>query len=304
MSTMTIPVSTRDMTVRAYSVAPDTADREARTVMSTMATENPVWVMDLRTWEPIREILLMDGATVPDQVPLLDSHDRSSVTKVRGSTRNIRVDGVELVGDNHFASDADSQEAFDKVADGHVRDNSIGYRVTEHVTLDTNQSEEINGKRYDAGPESPLRIVTQWRLLENSLTPIGADPDATMRKEPDVADQKSKDKPVTKPDTTPADEQRSQEPAAKPAEQPTPTPTETELRRRDIMAIAPEALRDVAERCIVEGKTVDEARAVLLEELNKRVKPVGTPEPKEPEKPGDTKDREVTDDVLLRSITG
>ncbi|HUT23714.1 MAG TPA: hypothetical protein VM492_05180, partial [Sumerlaeia bacterium] len=122
----------------------------------------------------------MDGAEIPasGQIPLLDSHDRSTIQKQLGSTREIRVEGEQLVGRN-FISEAE-QDAATKVREGHVTDLSIGYRVINFIDIPPGQSQEVKGKTYTAGDRT-RRISTKWIVKENSLLPIGADEMAKVR---------------------------------------------------------------------------------------------------------------------------
>lgn len=293
--------TTRDLTVRSYRAAPDSANREERTIESVMATEEPVQVFDYRRWEAIREILLMDGLEKPDQVPLLDNHNRFDCADVFGSTRNLRIENGKLIGRNYFASDERSQNVFDKVADGHIRDNSIGYSVEAFQDIDPGESRTIGNREFTAGSEA-LRVVTKWKLRENSITPIGADEKAKMRSE---AKKVTTDKKVDK-----AEEKKTAPVAETDSER---SLREIETNKRTILAICPTGLEHVAQRSILAGHSVEEARAAMLEAHADMAKPVGTPqissadekERKDAAKAESDKDpvkEEVTEEVLKRSI--
>lgn len=177
----------RDITVRSYAVRASTLNEQARTIDAVMATEQPVQVFDMRTWSVIREILVIDGGTFPEQVPLLDSHDRSSIKKQLGSTRNIRAEkGApnQMVGTRHLSSVPDASEAFTKMREGHLRDGSIGYRVTGFQDLQPGESATIKGRTFKNDGSDTLRISHEWRVMEDSLTPIGADDLAKTRNAP------------------------------------------------------------------------------------------------------------------------
>jgi hypothetical protein len=66
----------RDLTVREITLRADSINEATRSVEAVIATENRVTVFDLRSYEPIDEVLLMSGMESPDQVPLLASHNR------------------------------------------------------------------------------------------------------------------------------------------------------------------------------------------------------------------------------------
>ena len=94
----------RDLTVRAYSLNLKTVDEKTRSVQAVIATENPVMVLDMRTWRPIMEVLLMEGARLPENVPFLDSHQRYTIEDQIGSTVELRVEGGKLVGRNVYSA--------------------------------------------------------------------------------------------------------------------------------------------------------------------------------------------------------
>lgn len=171
------------LTVRGTLVEANSWDEATRSVDAVLATENPVRVIDWERWEIIEEVLLMRGVRPPDQVPLLDTHDRSTIRSQYGSVRQVRVEGAELLGRPHFASDTDSANAATKVREGHVRDGSVGYRVLKYVDIEPGESAVVAGKPYKAGPDFRLRVTTEWELREWSLCAIGADGAAKVRAE-------------------------------------------------------------------------------------------------------------------------
>jgi hypothetical protein len=68
------------------------------------------------------------------------------------------------------------------VADGHIRAVSIGYHVPDggFVDIQPGQRAEVAGRTFEAAGRT-LRISTEWRVHELSLTPIGADEFALIR---------------------------------------------------------------------------------------------------------------------------
>jgi len=137
---------------------------EDSSIPIVLATEAPVPTLDSVRRDVVDEVLHIDGMTIPQQVPLLDSHDRESVRHVLGSIRDLErktVNGVKsLVGRVYFASDEESQRAFQKYKDGHLTDFSVGAR---------RQAIKNFGNKRD---------VTRSRLLEGSAVVIGADSNA------------------------------------------------------------------------------------------------------------------------------
>jgi hypothetical protein len=314
----------RGLTVRSYAVRADSWRDSDRSFEAVVATDLPIEVFDFREWEPIDEILVLAGMrTVPNgQVPLCDTHDRSSIDKQLGSCRGIRVEGHNLVARN-FISSAE-EKAATKVREKHVTDCSIGYIVHHATDIAAGETLEVNGTTYTAGPNKRLRISYDWELVENSILPVGADALAKIRQKP----------PAAQPDTAPHgdyfqkeetrmkefkkwvedkgfdpeelsdaqgqtlrslyDREKAEEAPPdppdkndkserdKPAESAPLTPGEA--LRRDVLAIVPTDLRAFAEDLILRDKalTVETAREKLLAEAARLQKPVGSPEPPDP----------------------
>jgi hypothetical protein len=162
-----------------------TVNEEARTIEAVLTTESRVAVYDWRSGEIIEEILLVDGADVPRQLPLLNVHSRYSIDDVLGSVKGIKteeIDGVRgFVGRLGFVDgDEASERAWNKYRQGHMTDVSIGYRVTAATEVEPGNTASIDGKDYKAG-KLRLRIATAWKLREVSVVPIGADQAAKTR---------------------------------------------------------------------------------------------------------------------------
>ena len=176
----TVPESR--MVMRFVGLREDTIDREKQTVEIVVATENPVERYDLSRGIVVNEVLAMDGIEYRggrNQLPIVDSHDRSTVANVLGSVRNLRVEGDELIGDASFARDARSQEAFQKLLDGHLTDFSVTATPKQVAFVERGGSylnrrgEKISG---------PADIVTHWMPTDASLCATGADERSTVRR--------------------------------------------------------------------------------------------------------------------------
>lgn len=165
------------MNFRAFSVRAQSINTEAATVETIISTETPVPMVDWERYEMVPEVLRSDGMQSPEQVPLLDSHNRNSMVDQYGSVRAIRVDGQSVAGVLHFSANEDAQQAFRMVQEGHATDVSAGYQVLEKTYVPRGQNAVIAGRQY-AGP---VNVVTKWKLREVSLTPIGADEQAKLR---------------------------------------------------------------------------------------------------------------------------
>lgn len=164
--------------MRFVEVRQDTFTDEGVDVV--VATDNPVSRMDWSRGQVISEILDMGGVefrTERNQLPIVDSHNPSTVRNVLGSVRDLRVVKGELVGRAMFAQDDASQEAYQKVRDGHLTDFSITASVNEIRTVAPNEKYKVRNKTVTG----PAEIVTRWTPTDASLVATGADSASTVR---------------------------------------------------------------------------------------------------------------------------
>jgi len=294
--------------IRSFMVRAETLDEDERSVEAVLATEEPVLAFDLRTYSRILEVLRMDGFVPPpnNQVPLQDTHDRYSLQSTLGSTRDIRVEGEQLVGRNHYADNEAGENAWRLVKGGHVTDNSIGYAAMEYVDIPAGTTAEVNGRSYSAPEGRDLRITTKWTCTENSNCPIGADQLAKMRAK-HLQHETPQTGGINMPEETQnTDEQREDAGVTEQAEASTAQRAETpevaveqirseaaaETRRiareeaeavRQAEAERVSAIRsegseydvpaDVVARCIEDGVTVDAARGEFLKAIRSQSAP-------------------------------
>lgn len=188
------------------AVNPSTFREADSSVEFILATEEPAMVWDWNRFEVVREILVADGVILPKngQIPLVNSHDRSTVDNIFGSVREIKPQAVDVVGRLYFASDESSQRAMTKVQEGHIDSGSAGYEQVDSVWIPDGQSMVHNGRTF-AGP---VLLTKQWALKEFSLVAIGADPNAKAREEVvtisrEAVDQIDKEKISMDPIITP-----------------------------------------------------------------------------------------------------
>jgi hypothetical protein len=144
-----------------------------------LASENPVRVFDWDEWEIVDEVLRMDGLNFPDQVPLLNSHDRTEARSVIGSIRNLEVAGDRLEGTAHFASTDEAQDIRRLYDEGHLTDFSIGFQPDEVLKVKRGEKTTIRGRTY----LGPIRVITKARAKEGSAVAIGADEQAKALRE-------------------------------------------------------------------------------------------------------------------------
>lgn len=167
---MSEPAAYRIVEFRAESM-----NDEQRSVEVTLATEHGVDVYD---WQRgvIKEYLVMDGGKLPQQVPLVDSHNHGSVRNILGSIRNLRVDGGKLKGTAYFGAKPAAAEAYADMKDGHLTDISVGFFRTKERYIEADKSESVGARTI----KGPARIVTRWQPFEGSAVTVGADRHSTF----------------------------------------------------------------------------------------------------------------------------
>jgi len=127
----------------------------------------------------------IDGAEIPEQVPLLDDHYRYGASSVIGSIRGIKKQDGTLTGTLHFAESEHAAEVWGLVRDSHLTDISAGYTVDveKSVYIEPRCSGTVNNKKVKNTSNRALVYRFAWKLQEASVTPIGADSNAKMRSE-------------------------------------------------------------------------------------------------------------------------
>ena len=176
------PVPESQMVMRLVSVRSGTADAEVRSFQVVIASENAVERYDEERDMVIREVLLMDGMELRGgrtQVPIVDSHDRTTVANVLGSVRRMRIEGDELVGDAFFATDPISQDAYSKARDGHLTDFSITAIPSEIMFVERGQTYTTSRGNVIEGPAN---IITRWMPTDASICATGADERSVIRR--------------------------------------------------------------------------------------------------------------------------
>jgi HK97 family phage prohead protease len=151
----------------AMSFAPASADDATRTVELVASTGAGVARMDIDG--PFLEVLQVSAAAVDltrlDGMPLLNSHDQSTLDSVLGVVRAIRFEGGQLIVTVEIS--ARHELVWQDVKGGIIRNCSIGYQPVSWTDRDT--------------PQGRVRTVSRWVLHEVSLVPVGADPAAKTR---------------------------------------------------------------------------------------------------------------------------
>lgn len=164
------------------SSAPPVPDAGADGLRWILATDQPSQVFDWARGGFVDEVLLCEGLEYPAQLPLLDAHNRWSVSSQIGSVRDFRLTesgGYRALEGRVFFSEADelSRAAAAKVREGHITDGSVGYRVDRSVWIPDGERANVGGRDF----VGPLKVSYRACLKEFSVCPIGADTLAKVR---------------------------------------------------------------------------------------------------------------------------
>jgi hypothetical protein len=144
--------------------------------LAIIATETPIERFDERLGLH-REVLLMEGCVFRgnrDQIPIVDSHDDTTVRNIFGSIRDMRIDlsTGKLFGKPMFASDEEAQVVAKRYEEGHITDFSITADPLEGFVVQRGQSYTLSSGEVIEGP---AKIITKWMPLNASICATGAD---------------------------------------------------------------------------------------------------------------------------------
>lgn len=251
----------------------DHVDTDSRTVELSFSSETPYgrWFGD--------EILCHDEECINLERfnnglgTLLFNHDRDAVV---GHIEKVWIEdnrGKALV---RFDEDEQSETIFQKVQSGTLQGVSVGYSIKRYEVLDEKDSVSSNGRF--KGPDT--FVVTDWEPLEISIVSVPAD--AT------VGVGRSAEEIHTSIDTQEDNTRMDPKEILKTEEEVKSTPVETGITQEDLQkAMEQERKRtseitalfrdfDVegADEAIVMGVSVDEARAMVMDQLRARNKGV------------------------------
>lgn len=249
----------------------DHVDTDSRTVELSFSSETPYgrWFGD--------EILCHDEECINLERfnnglgTVLFNHDRDAVV---GHIEKVWLEdnrGKALV---RFDTDEQSETIFQKVQSGTLQGVSVGYAIYRYEVLEDEDTKSTNGRF-----NGPAYVVTDWEPLEISIVSVPAD--AT------VGVGRSAEEIHTSIDTQ-EETKRMDEKAIVTTEEVKSTPVETGITQEDLQkAMEQERKRtseitamfrdfDVegADEAIVLGKSVEEAREMVMDQLRARNKGV------------------------------
>jgi HK97 family phage prohead protease len=249
----------------------DHVDTDSRTVELSFSSETPYgrWFGD--------EILCHDEECINLERfnnglgTVLFNHDRDAVV---GHIEKVWLEdnrGKALV---RFDTDEQSETIFQKVQSGTLQGVSVGYAINRYEVLEDEDTKSTNGRF-----SGPAYVVTDWEPLEISIVSVPADPTVGVGRSAEEI-HTSID---TQEDNTRMDQEKNLE-----VQEVKSAPVETGLTQADLQkAMEQERKRtseitamfrdfDVegADEAIVLGKSVEEAREMVMDQLRARNKGV------------------------------
>lgn len=249
----------------------DHVDTDSRTVELSFSSETPYgrWFGD--------EILCHDEECINLERfnnglgTVLFNHDRDAVV---GHIEKVWLEdnrGKALV---RFDTDEQSETIFQKVQSGTLQGVSVGYAINRYEVLEDEDTKSTNGRF-----NGPAYVVTDWEPLEISIVSVPADPTVGVGRSAEEI-HTSID---TQEDNTRMDQEKNLE-----VQEVKSAPVETGLTQADLQkAMEQERKRtseitamfrdfDVegADEAIVLGKSVEEAREMVMDKLRARNKVV------------------------------
>lgn len=251
----------------------DNVDTDSRTVELSFSSETPYgrWFGD--------EILCHDEECINLERfnnglgTLLFNHDRDAVV---GHIEKVWIEdnrGKALV---RFDEDEQSNTIFQKVQSGTLQGVSVGYSIKRYEVLDDKDSVFSNGRF--KGPDT--YVVTDWEPLEISIVSVPADATVGVGRSADEIHTSI----GTQEDNTRMDQEKNLEVQTEVKSAPVETGiTQADLqkameqerkRTSEITALFRDFDVDGADEAIVMGVSVDEARAMVMDQLRARNKGV------------------------------
>ena len=249
----------------------DHVDTDSRTVELSFSSETPYgrWFGD--------EILCHDEECINLERfnnglgTVLFNHDRDAVV---GHIEKVWLEdnrGKALV---RFDTDEQSETIFQKVQSGTLQGVSVGYAINRYEVLEDEDTKSTNGRF-----NGPAYVVTDWEPLEISIVSVPADPTVGVGR----SAEKIHTSIDTQEDNTRMDQEKNLE-----VQEVKSAPVETGLTQADLQkAMEQERKRtseitamfrdfDVegADEAIVLGKSVEEAREMVMDQLRARNKGV------------------------------
>lgn len=154
---------------RNLSVEAESYDQAARTVEAVLSVGAAVRRYYFTEELEISPEAIDLGRVAAGVCPLLDTHNQYELNAVIGRISDVRIENGQLIGLLHFADSDRGREIEARVARGELRAISIGYHVTRWQMVEVDDEDHATWR------------AVAWELLEASLVPVPADPNAVVR---------------------------------------------------------------------------------------------------------------------------
>ncbi len=233
-----------NLILRAASLAPTTFDADTNTIEVVISTGADVQRAGYVERLPIANADLRGIAGAP----VLDAHNQGSTRAVLGVIEKAWKAAGEIRARIKLSSRDDVAGIVRDIADGILRNLSIGYRVSKWADSTNSKGERI-------------RTALAWTIRESSFVPIGADAGAVTRSEIDPMKKKQKagaNAAIENEDVDVIDTSANEN-----------TVTETRAEIRDIIKRAG-GTSEQADELIDADATVEQARAAAYELMTAR----------------------------------
>lgn len=245
----------------------DHVDTDSRTVELSFSSETPYgrWFGD--------EILCHDEECINLERfnnglgTVLFNHDRDAVV---GHVEKVWLEDNRGKALARFDTDEQSETIFQKVQSGTLQGVSVGYAINRYEVLEDEDTKSTNGRF-----TGPAYVVTDWEPLEISIVSVPADPTVGVgRSAEDI--HTSID---TQEDNTRMDQEKNLEVQEVKSEPVVTGITQEDLqkameqerkRTSEITAMFRDFDVEGADEAIVLGKSVEEARAMVMDQLRAR----------------------------------
>ena len=251
----------------------DNVDTDSRTVELSFSSETPYgrWFGD--------EILCHDEECINLERfnnglgTALFNHDRDAVV---GHVEKAWIEnnrGKALV---RFDEDEQSDTIFQKVQFGTLKGVSVGYSIKRYEVLDDKDSVSSNGRF--KGPDT--YVVTDWEPLEISIVSVPADPTVGVGRSAEEIhtsiNTQEEEKSMDEKEILKTEDVKSTEPVETGITQADLAKAMEQERKRtsEITALFRDFDVEGADEAIVMGVSVDEARAMVMDQLRARNKGV------------------------------
>ena len=251
----------------------DNVDTDSRTVELSFSSETPYgrWFGD--------EILCHDEECIN-----LERFNNGLGTVLFNHDRDVVVGHVEKawIEDNRgkalvrFDEDEQSDTIFQKVQSGTLQGVSVGYSIKRYEVLDEKDSVSSNGRF--KGPDT--YVVTDWEPLEISIASVPADLTVGVGRSAEEIhtsiDTQEEEKSMDEKEILKTEDVKSTEPVEAGITQADLAKAMEQERKRtsEITALFRDFDVEGADEAIVMGVSVDEARAMVMDQLRARNKGV------------------------------